>query len=271
VAALLVCLSVVTIFAPHQAMAQIPDQVAPQPPFVKSASERFAQAIAALDDGDLSTAQALFEQVIAIDPASPKAAEARHHLAQLYNQSGRGGAESGPPKSGQSDNAAPESGPTENPLANRSRLAARYQSEQDEFIGEVGDRVFFSVGSAELGARAVVIVTEQAKWLQRRPRLNANIEGHADEPLMSPEQNEALSAARAGTIRDRLVAEGIATDRLMVVPLGRTARVSPCAEPACQAQNRRAVTLLVPQRRPAKPPQRDGATGSAPARPLPTQ
>lgn len=250
-----------------------PDTPSPSP---NNAPERFSQAIAALDRGDLVAAQRLFEQVIALDPSGDKAAAARHHLAQLYSQPKAGtpntlqpGEPSVPlvPKAEDPGSAQTTSEP---PPANRSRLASQYRSVEEEFIGEVGDRVFFSSGNADLGRRAVAIVSAQAVWLKQQARLNASIEGHADEPSLSPQQNEALSEARAVAVRDRLVADGVAPERLSIVAWGRDGRISICAESQCQAQNRRAVTVLVPKNQPVKPPQRQGQV--LPQRPpLPTQ
>jgi peptidoglycan-associated lipoprotein len=53
-----------------------------------------------------------------------------------------------------------------------------------------------------------------------------------------------LSETRAAAVRQRLIEEGIESHRLAVSSWGRDKKVSDCAEPACAAQNRRAVTVL---------------------------
>ena len=108
---------------------------------------------------------------------------------------------------------------------------------------EAGDRVFFSVGSAELGARARSALAAQAQWLNRWHEFEVAIEGHADEPGTDAE-NLQLSATRADAVRQRLLAEGVDARRLVVVAQGRSQRVAICADPDCNAQNRRTVTLV---------------------------
>lgn len=227
-----------------------------------AAADRFARAIAAFDKGDLTSAQRLFEEVIALDPSGAKATEARHHLGQLYSQSRSPGVAPLVPSGPATAPATPQVpvfAPVEQlPPSNRARVSGRYRNADEEFIGEIGDRVFFGAGSADLGTRAIAIVEAQAEWLNQKTALNASIAGHADEPNLSPEQNEALSEARAIAVRDRLVAEGVSKERLSIVPWGRDGRLSVCDDVQCQVQNRRAVTVLVPKNsaapiRPAKP------------------
>ncbi|KUO57323.1 MAG: hypothetical protein APF80_13160 [Alphaproteobacteria bacterium BRH_c36] len=104
---------------------------------------------------------------------------------------------------------------------------------------DVGDRVFFSAGSAELGSRARLVLSRQARWLSA---WNASviIAGHADEGS-SVETDERVALQRAETVRDRLNEEGIAPDRLRVLGLGRRDPIANCPEQECAVQNRRAV------------------------------
>ena len=238
-------------------------QAAPLGSAQLAASQRYSEALNALDKGDLAVAQRLFESVIGLDPDGAKAAEARHHLAQLYSQPKSPDVSGQPPPAALPDlrQAAPTEPASQDAPAKASRWSTRYQSLEEEFSGEIGDRVFFSQGSAELGSRAVAIVEAQAAWLKQQSRVNISIEGYADEPALSAEQNQALSEARAVAVRDRMVAEGLAPERLSISPRGREGRISTCGEPQCQVQNRRAVTVLVPKSRALKQPQRQGAEG----------
>ncbi|MBU1210055.1 MAG: OmpA family protein [Alphaproteobacteria bacterium] len=104
---------------------------------------------------------------------------------------------------------------------------------------DAGDRVFFSAGSAELGSRASVVLSRQARWLSA---WNASviIAGHADEGG-SAENDERVALQRAETVRDRLREEGITPDRLRVLGLGRRDPIATCPEQECAVQNRRAV------------------------------
>ncbi len=152
--------------------------------------------------------------------------------------------------------------------------SAQYQNSVDEFLTErlrldVGDRVFFSASSADLGARARGVLSGQAKWLIERPNVTTVVAGHADEQG-SPKFNEEISALRAQAVRLRLIEEGVGAERIAVAALGRKEPVSPCGTSACATQNRRAVLVIVNGRpmgsdwRPSRPRQDDRAVPDSP-------
>ena len=122
--------------------------------------------------------------------------------------------------------------------------AVRTQRFEAILRGEIGDRIFFGVDSADVGTRARSLVDRQAQWLQRYPELFVVIEGHADEPG-DAQRNLRLSADRARHIGDMLIAAGVPADRIDIEPLGDTERVAQCASSTCKAQNRRTVTRLM--------------------------
>lgn len=132
-----------------------------------------------------------------------------------------------------------------------------------DFLTEAGDRVFFSTGSAELGGRARFVLAAQARWLMEHPQVDARIEGHADDPPLRPEDQERLSEDRAEAVRLRLVEEGIAPERLGIVPWGREQRIADCDGAPCGAQNRRAITVLVVEGRAG--PKSQGSRTPSPA------
>jgi outer membrane protein OmpA-like peptidoglycan-associated protein len=115
---------------------------------------------------------------------------------------------------------------------------------QDAFRQSAGDLVFFSDGSAELGARARRVLEAQADWLKAQPTARVTIEGHADDSG-SPAENQRLSEARAKAVQARLIDAGIEPARLTVSAVGRADRVADCDDSACAAQNRRASTVIV--------------------------
>jgi outer membrane protein OmpA-like peptidoglycan-associated protein len=112
-----------------------------------------------------------------------------------------------------------------------------------EFQASVGDRVFFSQGSADLGTRARLAIEAQAAWLLRNPTLPVVVEGHADDSA-SGEQDRELSQHRAEAVRRRLVLAGVVPERIRTVAYGRQRLVADCRSAACSAQNRRAVTVV---------------------------
>jgi peptidoglycan-associated lipoprotein len=120
--------------------------------------------------------------------------------------------------------------------------AATPGSAQD-FVVNVGDRVFFETDSTELTPKAQATLDKQAQWLSRYPRYAITIEGHADE-RGTREYNFALGARRAQTVQDYLAARGVAAGRIKTISYGKERPVAVCDDISCWSQNRRAVTVL---------------------------
>ena len=223
-----------------------------------TAQGHYDEAMKALEAGNTTEAQRLFERLIADVPNSNLAADARQHLGRIYREQAAGAetdalpadrarAETLPWSAGREVEARPTSFTETAAEVPRSvLLEARVPRGVDEaFLADAGDRVFFSTGSAELGIRAQGVIRAQARFLNQRPALQAIVEGHADDGQLPEDKAQRLSQARAEAVRDRLVAEGVAQDRLTVFGRGLEERVADCPAPECMAQNRRAITILL--------------------------
>jgi peptidoglycan-associated lipoprotein len=114
---------------------------------------------------------------------------------------------------------------------------------QQDFVVNVGDRVFFEVDSSELTMQARATLDKQAQWLQNYGNYAFTIEGHADE-RGTREYNIALGARRAQSVRDYLASRGISAQRMRTVSFGKERPVAICNDISCWSQNRRAVTVL---------------------------
>jgi len=114
---------------------------------------------------------------------------------------------------------------------------------QQDFVVNVGDRVFFESDSTELTSQSVATLEKQAQWLQSYSQYSFTIEGHADE-RGTREYNIALSARRAQTVRDYLASRGIDASRMRTISYGKERPVAVCNDISCWSQNRRAVTVL---------------------------
>ena len=114
---------------------------------------------------------------------------------------------------------------------------------QQDFVVNVGDRVFFETDSSELTSTAQATLTKQASWLTRYGQYSFTVEGHADE-RGTREYNIALGARRAQTVREYLVSRGIAASRMRTISYGKERPVAVCDDISCWSQNRRAVTVL---------------------------
>jgi peptidoglycan-associated lipoprotein len=114
---------------------------------------------------------------------------------------------------------------------------------QQDFIVNVGDRVFFESDSSELTPQARETLDKQAQWLNQYNRYAFTIEGHADE-RGTREYNIALGARRAQAAREYLVSRGVLAQRMHTISYGKERPVAVCNDISCWSQNRRAVTVL---------------------------
>ena len=112
-----------------------------------------------------------------------------------------------------------------------------------DFVVNVGDRVFFEVDSSQITGAGQATLEKQAAWLNRYGKYTVTIEGHADE-RGTREYNLALGARRAAATRDYLVSRGVNRGRLRTISYGKERPVAVCDDESCWSQNRRAVTVL---------------------------
>jgi peptidoglycan-associated lipoprotein len=114
---------------------------------------------------------------------------------------------------------------------------------QQDFVVNVGDRVFFETDQTELTAVGRATLDKQAQWLTNYSQYAFTIEGHADE-RGTREYNIALGARRAQSTRDYLISRGIQAGRMKTISYGKERPVAVCNDISCWSQNRRAVTVL---------------------------
>ena len=133
-----------------------------------------------------------------------------------------------------------------NPTGDNPSLAnasAATPGSQQEFVVNVGDRVFFESDSTELNQQAIGTLEKQAQWLRTYPQYSFLVEGHADE-RGTREYNIALGARRAQAVRDYLASRGVGPNRMRTLSYGKERPVAVCNDISCWSQNRRAVTVL---------------------------
>ena len=114
---------------------------------------------------------------------------------------------------------------------------------QQDFVVNVGDRVFFESDSSELTQQSLATLEKQAQWLQAYNQYTFTIEGHADE-RGTREYNIALGARRAAAVREYFIAHGVAAQRMKTISYGKERPVAVCNDISCWSQNRRAVIVL---------------------------
>ncbi len=128
--------------------------------------------------------------------------------------------------------------------AQANAAGAATPGSQQDFVVNVGDRVFFETDSTELTPQARATLDKQAQWLTNYSQYSQfTIEGHADE-RGTREYNIALGARRAQAARDYLASRGIQPQRMRTISYGKERPVAVCNDISCWSQNRRAVTVL---------------------------
>lgn len=143
-----------------------------------------------------------------------------------------------PPASGPAYPTAPTG-----PVAGGNVGAAVPGSEQD-FVVNVGDRVYFDLDSYEVKADAYPRLDAQAQWLQRYPNVRVRIEGNADE-RGTREYNLALGARRAESVRNYLVDRGVPASRIDTISYGKERPIAEGSNEEAWARNRNARTAVV--------------------------
>src|SRR5437879_7925351 len=123
-----------------------------------------------------------------------------------------------------------------------ANASAAVPGSQQDFVVNVGDRVFFETDSTELTPQSRATLDKQAQWLAQYNRYTFTVEGHADE-RGTREYNIALGARRAQTVRDYLASRGIEAQRIRTISYGKERPVAVCNDISCWSQNRRAVTV----------------------------
>ena len=112
-----------------------------------------------------------------------------------------------------------------------------------DFMQNVGDRVFFDFDRYDLSGEAQSQLQRQAAWLGQYPAVTVTIEGHADE-RGTREYNLALGERRANSVANYLVALGVDKGRISVISYGKERPECAESNEGCWAQNRRGLTAI---------------------------
>jgi len=96
----------------------------------------------------------------------------------------------------------------------------------------------FATDSHKTDAESVAKVAAFATFMKESPAYKANIVGHTDSTA-SDKYNQALSEKRAAIVKDMLVKEGVAADRLTTAGKGESVPVASNKTKAGRAENRR--------------------------------
>ena len=113
-----------------------------------------------------------------------------------------------------------------------------------DFVINVGDRVYFDFNGYGVRADAQPVLAAQAAWLNRYGAVQVRIEGNCDE-RGTREYNLALGARRASSVRDFLVSHGVDPARISTISYGKERPLDPGEGEDAWAKNRNAHTAIV--------------------------
>jgi peptidoglycan-associated lipoprotein len=114
---------------------------------------------------------------------------------------------------------------------------------QQDFVVNVGDRVYFGFDQSNLTNESIATLKKQAAWLNKYPSVTVVIEGHCDE-RGTTEYNLGLGERRANAVKDYLISVGVQAGRLKTISDGKSRPAVPGSNEWAWSQNRRSVTVI---------------------------
>jgi peptidoglycan-associated lipoprotein len=114
--------------------------------------------------------------------------------------------------------------------------------EEDGVLGDV----HFAYDSYEADPSSRDVIARNVDWLKRNSRAKVELEGHCDS-RGTIEYNLALGAKRAKSVKDQLVGQGIAADRISTISYGKELPLCHEEDETCWARNRRVHAVIVGQ------------------------
>ena len=123
-------------------------------------------------------------------------------------------------------------------------MGAGAPGSQQDFVVNVGDRVYFDLDSYQVATEAYPRLDAQAQWLARYPQVTVRIEGNADE-RGTREYNLALGARRAESIRNYLIQRGVSAARIDTISFGKERPIAQGSSEDSWARNRNGHTAIV--------------------------
>ena len=137
----------------------------------------------------------------------------------------------------------PQEEPKSNPTPVEQRTIGILPGSQQDFVVNVGDRVYFDTDQSTLRLDAKGVLDSQASWLVRYPQVKVRIEGNADE-RGTREYNFALGARRAEAVSSYLISHGVVPTRITTISYGKENPIDTGTGEDSWAKNRNAHTAI---------------------------
>lgn len=114
---------------------------------------------------------------------------------------------------------------------------------REDFVQNVGDRVFFDFDRSDINAEGQATLQKQAAWLQKYSNVKVTVEGNCDD-RGTREYNLALGNRRANAVKRALIALGVQGGRISTISYGKERPAVVGDNEQAWAQNRRGVTVI---------------------------
>ena len=116
---------------------------------------------------------------------------------------------------------------------------------EDSLLVTMSEAVLFDVDSAALKPQAQSVLSQTADVMIRYPDSDLLVKGHTDS-TGSERYNQELSERRARSVRNFLIAKGVASQRITAIGFGKTMPVASNETSEGRAQNRRVEIEIRP-------------------------
>jgi peptidoglycan-associated lipoprotein len=141
------------------------------------------------------------------------------------------------------DTSANTSGATNSTGMTAGSQSTATKGSREDFIQNVGDRVYFDFDRSDIKPEGQQILQRQATWLMQYPNVTVTVEGHCDE-RGTREYNLALGNRRANAVKSALVAAGVPANRVQTISYGKDRPVVVGSNEQAWAQNRVGITVI---------------------------
>lgn len=111
------------------------------------------------------------------------------------------------------------------------------------FNSVVGNVVNFGYDKYDLDAAAQAKLKGQAAWLKQYAARTLTVEGHCDE-RGTREYNLGLGDRRANAVKQFLIAEGVAANRVKTISYGKERPTCVSSDESCYSKNRRGASVV---------------------------
>ncbi|WP_067028981.1 DUF5723 family protein [Allomuricauda sp. CP2A] len=111
-------------------------------------------------------------------------------------------------------------------------------------LNDYARTILFDTGKATIKSESLSTMVDIIQILNEYPNAKFTVEGHTDS-VGSSESNQRLSEARANSVRDFLINEGIASDRLSAIGFGEEKPIATNSTRIGRQQNRRVEINLI--------------------------